>query len=395
MLSIISAVGMSVFGKPSNGNPLYTGLQEFEKSNPQGIERILQGKDFPGKNLYEQTLAVLRSASDTPALRKLSAELNAIEGIHATHKNATNNKYCFLASDTAGGALAARVLADFCNERYGAFESKAVKIDRLQVKDPDDFRATALPYLIQVVYEQIDKAKADDDTVIINPTGGFKATIPYLTLIGMLQKVEVSYIYEFSEALITLAGLPVTLDFKRIATIAEALEKCKAVQNDGVALSVLSEYLGLERGEPITNHPLWSLFEPFGDDAYILSGLGEIALTELRSRAKRQKVWLSKQATEAYDRLRPGSVAWANYTEILNRISDPAKRVPPYRHAYRGTDFPAFKYKGNERLFYYEHPEGYVLILALTKHRSDSDYGYEIVPTSLDGYTPYREWEQA
>lgn len=393
MLSIISTVGTTVFGKP--GTALSDAAIQFENSSPPKIEQIISGKSFPGQEIYQQALNDLNAQSVT-FLRRATAEINAIEGIQAAHGVSSGNEFYFLASQTPRGMLAARILADFCVAHYSASKSEARKIDGLQIKDTHAFRLTGLPYLVKTVYDLLEDAKAKRLIAVINPTGGFKAAIPYLTLVGMLrqtQKVEVSCIHETSTELISLAGLPIALDFESIKEFVPVLEACNAEQADGIDRTSLAKGLGLSRHEPVEDHRLWSLFEQYDNDHYILSGLGSIALAELNARGKKQQVWLSKQAIDAFEKTKPGSIARQNYTTILNRIHDPNNRVDPYRHTYKGSDFPAYKYKGDERLFYYEHPEGYILILELTRHVSDANYSYETEPKQLENYSPYHPWE--
>jgi len=397
VLSIISTVGTTVFGRYDS--PLAVAVRDLEASKPSDadIVRILNSNTFPGYEIYRQALADLKAKS-VEFLRRASAEVNAIEGIQNQHNVPLGNEYYFLASHTASGALAARVLADFCNEHYQASRSEARLIQRLQVTDARGFRLIGLPYLIQTVYGLLEDARQKRLIAVLNPTGGFKAAIPYLTLVGMLrqsQGVEVSCIHETSHELITLAGLPVALDLANIKKIEPLLRACEDAQETGIERDKLANGLGLSRNQLIEEHPLWSLFEQFDSDHYILSGLGSIALAELRARAKDQEVWLSRQAVERLEKdFKPGSEARQNFETILNRIGSPENRVDPYRHTYKGSNFPAYKYKGNERLFYYEHEDGYILILELAQHISDLDWRYDRVPTQLTDYAPYRRWQR-
>jgi putative CRISPR-associated protein (TIGR02619 family) len=393
MLSIISTVGLTVFG--GYQTPLNSAAREFEQSNPRDIRKIVSDKTFPGEEIYRQALADLQAKSGD-FLRKACAEVNAIEGIHATNNVRAGNVYHFLASDTPSGLLAARVLADFCKEHYQATEAKVHLIQGLQVKDERGFRLTGLPSLVQKVYECLNEAKSQHLTAFLNPTGGFKAAISYLTLVGMLRQkdgVKVSCIHETSTQLITLGGLPVALDLAAIGKIAALLEECDAEQESGLSRPRLMQGLGLNRNEMVEDHPFWSLFEQFDSEHYILSGLGSIALAELRSQARLSEVWLTHQALERLNKeFKPGSVARQNFETIFDRLRDPLNRVDPYRHTYKGSSFPAFKYKGNERLFYHENADGSVWVLELAQHVSDSDYSYDRIPAALTDYTPAQRW---
>ncbi len=396
MLSIISTVGTTVFGKYES--LLATKVRELERENLSNadIAKIQRGRCEQAEPLYQQALADLKAKAGE-FLRRATAEINAIEGIHDLKGARTGNEYYFIASNTASGVLAARVLADFCVEHYNAAYAEAIIIQGLQVKDPRAFRLTGLPILVQKLYELMDDAKKKHLSVILNPTGGFKAAIPYITLVGMLrqsQDVQVSLIHETSTELITLANLPITLDISQIEKIRPLLEACEKEQQSGVDQNQMKQELGLNRNQMVEDHPLWSLFEQLDGDHYTLSGLGTIALAELRARSQMQTVWLSKQAYERLEReFKPGSEARRNFETIFDRLRDPAKRVDPYRHAYKDCDFPAYKYKGNERLFYHERPDGTVLVLELAQHISDSDWSYDRVPDEQSEYIPYFQWK--
>ncbi|MHB8625295.1 MAG: hypothetical protein ACYDBJ_01635 [Aggregatilineales bacterium] len=190
MLSIISTVGTTVFGKP--GTALSDAAIQFENSSPQKIEQIISSKTFPGQDIYQQALNDLNAQTSVAFLRRSTAEINAIEGIQAAHGINQGNEYYFLASQTPRGMLAARVLADFCQDHYSASKREVRKINGLQVKDTRKFRLTGLPFLVQTVYELLDDAKDKRLIAVINPTGGFKAAIPYLTLVERRKDFEAS-----------------------------------------------------------------------------------------------------------------------------------------------------------------------------------------------------------
>lgn len=392
MLSIISTVGMSVF----HPKPLKEAIDQFEgeESKHEKVLDIIDKKTFPGQEIHKQALADLMAKS-RDYLRKASAEINAIEGFHERHNVAKGNHYYFLASDTATGLLAARVLKDFCSEKYKG-KSEVKRIQGLQVNDSRKFRLEGLPFLVKTLYELIDDSKRNGLTVLLNPTGGFKAAISYITLIGMIKEVEVGLIHESSQTLITLSGLPIGLKLNEIRLIYDALEKCDKEQQNGIDKNTLKKELGLNRNESIEESPFWSFFEEYDHNHYILSGLGSIALEELRKHDKQQKVWLSKQAWERLEKdFKPGSEARKNFEVILNRIDNPDNRVDPYRHTYKDCKYPAYKYKGNERLFYDDKREdNSILILELAQHIGDNDWSYDRVPNDKDDYQPYKPWER-
>lgn len=164
MLSIISTVGMTVFG--GYGTPLNIAVRELEESKPKDIGKIVDGKSFPGEHIYQQALADLKAKTGS-FLRKACAEINAIEGFHERHRVASGNSYHFLASQTATGILAARVLRDFCLDRYQASFADVRLVQGLQVKDERKFRLEGLPFLIQVVYEVLEDARKQHLTAVL------------------------------------------------------------------------------------------------------------------------------------------------------------------------------------------------------------------------------------
>lgn len=387
MLSIISTVGTSVFGRP--GTALADAAREFDVHHSDFY--AIQAKDsFPGYDIYQQALDDLR-AKRIDFLRKACAEINGIEGIHQSHGVAQGNEYYFLATYTAPGILAARVLADFCQEKYQATKTRVEIIQGLQVKDPRKFRLTGLPSLVQKVYELLDAAKLSHLIAVLNATGGFKATIPYLTLVGMLrqaQGVEVSCIHEFSDELITLASLPIRLDIEVIKSIQPLLEKCDEGEIDrGTLLSGL----GLGHHDPIETHSLWSLFEHFDGDYYILSGLGSIALAELRARSERMPVYLSKQAADRYAKSVNGSEEQRNFEKILNNIHDAQLRqnnVHTYPNAANALVYKLGRQK--ERAFYLEKGD-HILVIELCGKKNESEYDVEPLPARE--YSEFKLWE--
>jgi putative CRISPR-associated protein (TIGR02619 family) len=72
------------------------------------------------------------------------------------------------------------------------------------------FERRGLRELVNIMIEEIGKAKREDREVIINATGGFKAEIAYTTMVGMIFQVPVKYIYQFFQQPITFPALPIS-----------------------------------------------------------------------------------------------------------------------------------------------------------------------------------------
>ncbi len=229
---IIATVGQSVIG--NSDKLIRDGVAAFAKQPTpdlmSDLKLIKNGvHDFPGKNWYDMILTALYDMVDNKALlRQASAELNHLIPTLESIKSNSNDVIHFIASETVEGVLSARILADFCRDYFErATEVHIVK--GLQVKDGQRFRRLGLSTLIELVFRLLRNADPSVYKRVLNPTGGFKGVVPYLTLIGMLHpSVEIAYIYEFSDELITLAGLPFTLDFSQMEDAYDALLRSKA-----------------------------------------------------------------------------------------------------------------------------------------------------------------------
>ncbi|MHB8625294.1 MAG: hypothetical protein ACYDBJ_01630 [Aggregatilineales bacterium] len=205
------------------------------------------------------------------------------------------------------------------------------------------------------------------------------------------QGVEVSCIHETSNELISLAGLPIALDIESIKEIAPVLEACNAEQDSGIERELLAKGLGLTRYDQVEDHPLWSLFEQYDGNHYMLSGLGSIALAELNARIKKTKVWLSRQAAERFEaEQRKGSEAAKRWQQILDHISDRDWR-DRHRHEYKTCEFPASKLDRTQyRAFYdYDASSNQVLILELAIEEHGE---YDKVPINRKDFGPHTLW---
>jgi hypothetical protein len=109
----------------------------------------------------------------------------------------------------------------------------------------------------------------------LNPTGGFKALVPYTVLLGMLKGIKCDYIFEQSTVLLELPPLPVEFSRSQFETYRGLFEQ-------------------IERETSITQK-VWEQRVPYTERAWFqslveslngqvtLSGVGFIFLDEMRS----------------------------------------------------------------------------------------------------------------
>ncbi|NJL54074.1 putative CRISPR-associated protein [bacterium] len=367
-LYIISTVGQSVF---NNAEPhIKDRFRDFSKLQEVNPRDILNEKklDFPGRDLYELRLETLKAQmSDESSLRRASAEINSLIAITQQEKVQAGHYFHFLATATPDGALAARVLRDFCEHYFNPAGVKAEAVYGLQVHDGHLFATAGLPDLVEKTYRVINSPDARDYRLLFNPTGGFKATIPYFTLIGMLSGIDMAYLYEFSNELVMLSALPISFNMGSISQHFSLLEA--ANQDGGVPASQVLRTLGVEGGR-LEQHPLWSLFTP-SDDHYFLSGIGGIVYRTLDQQRSYQAVYLTQAVWQAYQQMDTRQQQeWGRFFDVMR---DSEWRRNQQHATIEGVKVA--KPAGNERLFYFvDESDGAVLIVELAQH---SDQSYE------------------
>lgn len=380
---IIATVGQSVL---TNDHTISEDLKKFREAQ-HDLKVIRDGQhDFPGKQLYVVVKAGLDAkSSDEELLRHASAELNHLVVSLRDQEPDRNDIIHLLATDTPDGVLAARILKDFCGDYFGR-EVDIHIIEGLQVDDGELFRRKGLNNLIYAVFEALRHAPAGSYRRIISPTGGFKGVVPYLTLIGMLEKdIEISYIYERSPNLIRLAGIPLRLDFESMEAAYQALCAC---QDDPISEDKLKEVLDWTN-QPISVHPLWSLFDSVEVDGqyyYEPSGLGRIVLEHFKDKVK-TAVYLSRAAYDryiAFDKNRK-----REYEEMFNRLPDEEWRTGK-RHGTLNGHTIIKPGNTDERLFYFFSEQG-IIVSELALHRPDGKYDRE--PTDKRDYDAFHLWK--
>lgn len=350
---------------------------------------------YPGESIADAAIKMLEARRHSlESLQKASAEINSLTRIIGETEPHASDVLHLVATETSDGVLAARVLADFLMDYFDR-ETEIHIVEGLQVHEGQRFRRLGLRNLIATIYRILGTAPADTGfRRVINPTGGFKGVVPYLTIIGMLEpQVEISYIYEKSPELLTLSGLPLGVDYDQLGDTLPALEKAS---NGVLEEKELRDALNWQT-KPLPEHPAWAMFDVVeADGAYLyeLSGLGEIALGHLREE-KRTPVYLSKEAAERFDAEPPNSEARSEFTKILNEIHDPQLRESNH-HTYTAGNpdkLPVYKLgrKKSRAFYHYNRKEDYVLVVEFARHVNETDY--DKTPDRLKAYGSFRRWE--
>jgi hypothetical protein len=118
----------------------------------------------------------------------------------------------FLSSDTILSNLAARIIKEFASEWSELKNYVSIKIsviDKLRVDDRKNF-TYGMVNLIQRIYQI---ANENWENVVINISAGYKASIPYLTILAQVNKCDIFYTFENTDALIEIPYIPLSINW--------------------------------------------------------------------------------------------------------------------------------------------------------------------------------------
>lgn len=386
-ICVISTVGASVFTQASED--IKSEWRDFDKQKGVDLQKVAREQhDFPGKEMYQRVRNHLEAIRNSPnaeiGLMRASAELKSLMYILKDRDPNNNDILHFLATDTPAGTLAARIISDFARDYFG-IQTEVVRVEGLQVTDDASFNTRGIRNLISRVFDRLEKAPAGTFRRVLNPTGGYKGVVPYLTLIGMVEDdIETSYIYETSSALITLRRVPMVLDYAALGSAHAALLDAEL---DFISEDRLAQLLGVER-EALSKHPAIPLFD-VDDGQYSINGLGVIVLKKL-GRKKDYEVYLSEQAQKAFDKL-GNSDKKVKYEVYFNGCGYHAwfeNHIHPVKNPANAI---ALKIGGTDERVWVFREGNRVLVAELTKHTPSGDY--EIVPRKREDYDFSHLWK--
>ncbi|HIK45969.1 MAG TPA: putative CRISPR-associated protein, partial [Leptolyngbyaceae cyanobacterium M65_K2018_010] len=120
-----------------------------------------------------------------------------------------SDRVLLCASETPDGHCCALAVKHYLEKYWPGIIVEAEPIKGLQVSDANRFKNEGVIEFIKKALTTIDAYS----NVILNPTGGYKALVPYTVLLGMIKGVKCDYIFEQSTSLLELPPLP--LEFNR------------------------------------------------------------------------------------------------------------------------------------------------------------------------------------
>ena len=164
--------------------------------NPRG------GAPLPAANEVDQwlrTADIAAASAETNTLSKLDiAETDTLVLFH---------------SDTPEGRFCAERLQDFYESRLR--ETSLERIGKLGYGAAHF--TSGLKALVDAAIRKVHRAREQGMLTVFCATGGFKAEIAFLNLMGALLEIEVVYIHELHRELVRLPRLPLTWDAEFVA----------------------------------------------------------------------------------------------------------------------------------------------------------------------------------
>jgi putative CRISPR-associated protein (TIGR02619 family) len=192
------------------------------------------------------------------AEREASAETNTLSRLEV----GASDRLYWLHSDTPEGRWCALALRDYYRPRCQSSTSR--QIDGLGYGEAA-FMEMGLRNLVHTVFALV-REQGGQRAVALCATGGFKAEIAYLNLIGALMGLPVHYIHERFDALVTLPALPVDWSFALVEEHPEIFDRLDASPQPAQQIE------GWLKAVPA----LRMLVDDTGDGSVRLNGAGEL-----------------------------------------------------------------------------------------------------------------------
>lgn len=225
-MKIITTVGTSIFENCKNENPTNKDFKNAYKAiKEQGLPylKIVNTDKDDIIDLQDGINGWFKKNNNA------SAEIASILAIAGTEIDVHVH---LIATDTVLSVLAAELIEEWFKQNKPEITVAFTRPDKLEKQSDSDNIIQNLSItsndkyqegfmnLIEVVSGLIDKDKKDKQEVILNITGGYKAIIPIMTLIGQIKEVPLKYIYEESsfdeknDGLVEVGNLPIHIDWK-------------------------------------------------------------------------------------------------------------------------------------------------------------------------------------
>ena len=295
---------------------------------PVGLSILRNLKTSVGVELtLGQEAVQLRPLLNGPSqnLHRLSAELSVLTKV----KVSPQDKVAFLATDTDAGECAANANAVVAQHLFHV-EAEVERIKGLVLDNAEIFVKKGLRNFFHALDRLVGWAWDAGYEPLMEVAGGIKPVIPYTAIYGMLRQIPLVYVFERTQALITLPPLPLDFDWPALERALRALREIE----DRIAIPrhELKHLLGEDFPR------LAGLFEEM-EGKMTLSAFGHMLLEAL-ARSQETPVMLSPNAAKKLEQL--SGLARQQVEILLDRVRNPIWRSAKW-HPFSGTDLDVWK----------------------------------------------------
>jgi putative CRISPR-associated protein (TIGR02619 family) len=194
---------------------------------------------------------------------KASAELSSLDKIDP---EGTSEIY-LLCTETNLSYLCGRVLCEYLTKEKNQ-KVDVILVNGLQVKDKKRFETEGLVELL----DQMEKISAGDwQSVIINMTGGYKAIIPFLTIVAQINQIPTYYIFDDSQKgeypLIKMPQTPIDVNWSEFEKYNHVWEELRE------GIDNWSQFKAQHQIDDDFHSCVW--FDDNNPEYALLSGIGE------------------------------------------------------------------------------------------------------------------------
>ncbi|MFN6455773.1 MAG: putative CRISPR-associated protein [Nostoc sp. EfeVER01] len=295
--------------------------------------------------------------------QKLSAEIHSLVRIDIT----CQDRVILLASSTDDGYCCALAVEKYLKHQWSGIYAKAESIPGLQVLDADLFRKSGVVKFVQRILKEIESY--DPSNIILNPTGGYKALVPYTVLLGMLKGVKCDYIFEQSTTLLELPPLPVEFKRSQFDIYKDLFEKIERETE-------ISQAEWEERVPYAERKMLESLVE-FSNKQVTISAVGFLFLEEMRKPSVLVPFLSQKSIRDCFDNI--AKLDDCDPINYLLRVASSAAALESAKHINVGDGLYWLK-RGRTTDRYLVSVEGWRMLVwrAIREDQEGSDYANKV-----------------
>jgi len=349
MKKIITTVGTSLFENyhKKYRDKTFEDLYNFFKDNEISAKE-LDNHELRKKNLIDNFNSNYfknnpDASAEIKSLIKLQEELKEDFDIYLLH------------SDTALGRLAAEIIKD----NISLYEECGLKISKVDIHPIENLQIQNRQKFIKGMQELINNIYKISQNywgnVVINITGGYKATIPYLTILAQVNQCPIYYIFENTDALIQIPNIPIDINWKLFEDYWESfslIEKSNVIKESDLPEKFLKDCRAFLESVDIDN-----------EHCCVLNPLGEILWNKYK-----EKYFVFYTTDDIYEKINHKEIQRIFKSKFSNpQIRGSKTQIKNNHYVYDDGNNPY-------RIFYFEEKDVIYVYNVFVNHDDYSKY---------------------